>query len=121
MSEKKSLRVVSCRVPVRDGFTLSDVYRDGEAIIYSGVAITYRPALQTEAADFLDDPRKFIVKGRELILKHVTGWNVANDDGTDVAPLAAESVAQLAYPVFSWMINCITGYAPRSELDDAKN
>lgn len=120
MTDRKP-RLVACRVPIRDGFTMTDTYRPGEPILYSGVAITYRPALQTETAEFLDDPRKYVVKARELVAKHVTGWNVADDGGDDVAKIDAESVAQIAYPVLSWMANCITGYAPRTEIEDAKN
>lgn len=121
MSDSKRPRLVQCRVKINDGFTMSDTYRAGEPIVYSGVAISYRPALQVESADFIDDPRKFIIKARELVVKHVTGWNVANDKGDDVAPVTPETVAELAYPVLSWMVNCVTGYAPREEGEDAKN
>lgn len=121
MSEKKKPRLVVCRIPARDGFTLEDVYREGEDIIYAGVAIQYRPALQTQTAEFLDDPRAFLVKGRALVLKHLTGWNVAGDTAEDAAPITAEVIAELAYPVLNWMVNCITGYAPRAEVEDAKN
>lgn len=121
MSEKKKPRLVVCRIPARDGFTLDDVYREGEDIIYAGVAIQYRPALQTQTSEFLDDPRAYLVKSRALVLKHVTGWNVAGDNPAEAAPITEEVVAELAYPVLTWMVNCITGYAPRTEVDDAKN
>lgn len=89
-------------------------------MIYSGVAISYRPCLQDQSADFMDDPRKYIVKARELVAKHVTGWNVAGDEPDSVAPITEATVKELAYPVIDWMVNCVTGYAPVTELDDAK-
>lgn len=117
---KPKPRLVVCRVPIRDGFTQSDTY-DGAAARYRGTAIAYRPALQDQCAEFLDDPRKYVVKARDMIVKHVTGWNVANDDGNDVAPINPVSAAELAYPILSWMVDCITGYAPQVEVEEAKN
>lgn len=121
MADAKKPRLVACRIPTRDGFTMHATYREGENVVYSGVAIEYRPTLQTQAVAFLDDPRDFLIKGRELVVNHVKGWNVAGDVAGDAAPLTPETVAELAYPVLSWMVNCITGYAPKSEADDAKN
>lgn len=121
MSNAQRPRVVAARIPTRDGFTLSATYRAGQPVIYSGVSITYRPALQVQAQEFLDDPRKYVVKARELAAKHVTGWNVAGDDPDTVAPVSLDTVTELAYPVLDWMVNCITGYAPQTEAEDAKN
>lgn len=121
MDGQKKVRVVAGRVPIRDGFTLSDVYRDGQPIIYSGAAITYRPCLQVQSADFMDDPRKFVDKARALVLKHLVGWNIEGDEPGTVAPITEVTVGELAFPLLSWMADCVTGYAPRKEGDDAKN
>jgi hypothetical protein len=116
--EKKKPRLVQCRTKIADGFTKTATC---EKAPYAGTAISFRPCLQTEVADFLDDPRKYIVKGRELLAKKLTGWNVADDTGEDAAPLTPESLAEIAYPVLDWMINAVTGYAPTDEVADAKN
>jgi len=54
-------------------------------------------------------------------VKHVRGWNVANDTGDDVAPVNLEAVKALVFPVLCWMTECITGYGPAKEVEDAKN
>lgn len=113
-------KFVRCRVPINDGFTESATYT-GTAQRYHGVSISYRPALQEEVNGYQDDPRDFVVKAREMVLRHVRGWNVANDAGDDVAPLNADTVKQLAYQVLCWMCDCITGYGPAAEVTDAKN
>jgi hypothetical protein len=121
MSEKKRVRVVAARVPIRDGFTQDATYRDGQNVMYAGTQITYRPALPEAVADFLDDPRKYIVKGRQLVLKYVTGWNVADDTGENVAEINEQTVKELAYPVLDFAVNCITGYAPTKAGEEEKN
>lgn len=113
-------KLVSCRIPIRDGFTQTDTYK-GAASRYHGVAISYRPALQQQVADYLDDPRPFLVKAREIVERHVTGWNIPDDTGENVAKIDAATVKEIVYPVISWMVDCITGYAPVVEADDAKN
>lgn len=121
MSESKGVRVVSARVPVRDGFTSEAVYKPDSEEFGAGTAIKFRPALQEEVADFLDDPRKFTAKAREMLLSKLTGWNVSDDAGTDVAPITAETLAEIHYPVFAWMVDAVTGYAKRQEAADLKN
>lgn len=106
---------------IRDGFTFTAVYQEGRALLYSGVAIQYRPALQDEYAEYVGDPRKPLAKMREWVAKHVVAWNVEGDEPGTVAPLGVESVKQLAYPVLDWMDSCVNGYAPKSEVADAKN
>lgn len=120
MPEQK-VRVVSGRVPIRDGFTLSNVYKPDVPVLFSGAAITYRPALQQQTADYMDDPRKYLEKSRELVRKHLVGWNIEGDEPGSVAPINEQTVAELAYPLLSWMVDTVTGYAILAEVADAKN
>lgn len=113
-------KLVNCRVPINDGFTDAATY-SGPAKRYTGVAISYRPAIQEEVSSYQDDPRDFLIKAREMVVKHVRGWNVANDTGDDVAPIDAAAVKQLAFPVLCWMVDCVTGYGPAKEVEEAKN
>lgn len=122
MATKQLPGVVSCRTPIRDGYTKKAVFRENNPDMpYSGVAILFRPALQSEVVEFLDDPRPLDERANELILKHVTAWNVSNDDKTGVAELKKETVAELVYPVLNWMVDSIVCYAISEEVTDEKN
>ena len=112
---------IAARIPVKDGFTLSATYQAGRAIIYSGVTIQYRPALQEEYIAYISDPRKPLVKMREWVLRHLTGWNVAGDVEGSVAPITLETVSELAPPVLDWIDSCVNGYAPKQEAADLGN
>lgn len=115
------METVKARLNVKDGFTITETYKPRPVNIYEGVTIVYRPALSDEVFAFHADARKFPVKGRELVLKHVTVWNIQDTEPGTVAPLTPDVMKEIPYSVLDWMIDCINGYAPKTEREDAKN
>lgn len=115
------METVKARLNVKDGFTLTDTYSPKPANRYEGVSITYRPALSDEVFAFQRDSRGYVAKGRDLVLKHVTQWNIQDTEPGTVAPLTPDVMKEIPFPVLDWMIDCIHGYAPKVEREDAKN
>lgn len=110
---------------LEDGYT-QDGYIAEVARLHPAVSFTYRPALYEEreawrrAGAKAFDAKADTKLAADLIVGHITGWDVKKRDGAAV-DLKADNVARLHPAILRKLLEIVLGYEPSDEAKDAKN
>lgn len=116
---------------VAEAFVIGDGYEtDGRipraAGIHPELAFTYRPALKEEREAYLRDlpadPARRVRRQADLVVAHVTRWNVTDRSGVAVERPTVAVCERLQPWLMDKLLDVILGYAPSGdEAADLKN
>lgn len=110
----KSVRLI--RPMVGDGCERHYVYDPLQENEASGLAVTLRPVVGDDAANYMDgDPTTQLTRAAALWAKHGVGWNLGDPRSDPKNPTAADITAAnflllLPYPAQLWVANVMLGF-----------